>query len=111
MDFLHLLDLAPAPHPTKNRPSVKRLLNADGANLIAFTFSPGQSLPDHRSAHPVTLQALTGELTVSVDGSTHTLTPGTIIHINAQHTHRVDSVLESGDAVLLLSMLTGEKVS
>lgn len=48
--------LTPAPDPSRSRPSATRLLQGDGANVIAFGFAPGQDLPDHKSAHPITVQ-------------------------------------------------------
>lgn len=62
---IDVLSLAAPPDPEhpRGRPAVKRLMVGDGANLIAFTFAPGQSFPDHSVAHPITVQCLSGELT------------------------------------------------
>lgn len=109
MTTLRLLDDSPPPQPDKSRPAVKRLLQGDGANLIAFTFSAGQSLPDHRAAHPITVQCLSGVLDFGCAGETVRLEPGVITHLPAGLTHRVDCPAgASGPAVLLLTMLTGE---
>lgn len=110
MTVFNILHEAPAAQPEKKRPSVKRLLQGNGANLIAFTFSPGQSLPDHRSAHPITVTAFSGQLTFSYGDETHMLNPGVTVHLDAHITHRVDCPEDSTDnAVMLLTMLTGEK--
>lgn len=124
---LDVLAFAPAADPERRngRPSVKRLLQADGANLIAFTFAPGQSLPEHTAAHPITVQCLSGLLTFTCEGEMNVLRPGLVIHCRAHVEHRVDcleepagSGLEGGSAqeggpaavsVLLLTMLTGER--
>lgn len=112
MTVFNVLHDAPTPQPDKNRPGVKRLLQGDGANLIAFTFSPGQSLPDHRAAHPITVTAFSGQLTFSYGEETFELSPGVTVHLEAGVTHRVDCPAEStDDAVMLLTMLTGEKHS
>lgn len=112
MTVFDVLRDAPPAQPDKPRPGVKRLLQGDGANLIAFTFSPGQSFADHSSVHPITVTALSGTLTFSYDGETYDLTPGVVIHLDAKVMHRVDCPAEStGDAVMLLTMLTGEKHS
>ncbi|GAA2095961.1 MULTISPECIES: cupin domain-containing protein [Brevibacterium] len=89
---IDVLAAAPAPDPQRRngRPSVKRLLQGDGANLIAFTFVPGQSLPEHTAAHPITVQCLSGTLTFTCEGQTTVLTPGTIVHCRAHVEHRVD---------------------
>jgi quercetin dioxygenase-like cupin family protein len=121
---LDVLALAPAPDPQRRngRPSVKRLLQGDGANLIAFTFAPGQSLPEHTAAHPITVQCLSGTLTFTCEGQTTVLTPGTIVHCRPHVEHRVDcpagptgtasgaeAEAAASGSVLLLTMLTGER--
>ncbi|MGD7000968.1 cupin domain-containing protein [Corynebacterium halotolerans] len=112
MTVLRALEDAPAPQPGKPRPAVTRLLQGDGANLIAFTFTPGQSLPDHRSAHPITVQCLAGSLDFGCNGETVQMSPGVVLHLPAQLTHRVDCPEDTeGEAVLLLMMLTGERPS
>ncbi|MGO1399314.1 MAG: cupin domain-containing protein [Brevibacterium yomogidense] len=109
---LDVLALAAPPQPghPRGRPAVKRLLQGDGANLIAFTFAPGQSFPDHSVAHPITVQCLSGELTFGCGGETIRLTPGTVVHCRERVLHRVDCSDDAPDAnVLLLTMLTGER--
>lgn len=109
---LDALALAAQPDPDhpRGRPAVKRLLQGDGANLIAFTFAPGQSFPDHSVAHPITVQCLSGELTFGCGGETIRLTPGTVLHCRERVLHRVDCPKSAPDAnVLLLTMLTGER--
>lgn len=110
MTTLNLLDDAPAPRPDKRRPSVKRLLRGDGANLIAFTFTPGQFLPDHKSAHPITVQCLSGTLDFGCGEETVRMSPGVVLHLREHVVHRVDCPEDAeGPAILLLSMLTGER--
>ncbi|AJE33514.1 hypothetical protein B842_08325 [Corynebacterium humireducens NBRC 106098 = DSM 45392] len=110
MTVLALADAAPTPDPSRPRPAVQRLLQGDGANLIAFTFAPGQELPDHRSAHPITVQCLEGVLDFTCGGETVRLAPGVVVHLRAQITHRVDCPADAPERnVLLLSMLTGER--
>ncbi len=111
MTVLPLTELAPTPNPARPRPAVKRLLQGDGANLIAFTFAPGQDLPDHEAAHPITVQCVSGTLDFGCDGETVRLSPGTVIHLREHVTHRVDCPADAPDEenVLLLSMLTGER--
>ena len=110
MTTLNLLDIAPDTDPQRPRPGVQRVLSTDGANLILFSFAPGQSLPDHKAAHPITVQTLRGQLNFTHGEETVTLTPGTIVHLPAYEVHKVEATAaESGDctpAVLLLTMLT-----
>lgn len=110
MTVLRLPEQAPEPRPEKPRPAVQRLLQGDGVNLIAFTFAPGQSLPEHRSAHPITVQCLVGVLDFGYGEQTVRMEPGVVVHLPAHLTHRVDCPGDADEnAVLLLSMLTGER--
>ncbi len=109
MTYLNLFEAAPTAQPDKPRPSVKRLLQGDGANLIVFTFSPGHSLPDHRAAHPIAVTSLRGNLSFGCGAESVQLVPGTVVHLKAHVTHRVDYPESAeGDAILLLTMLTSE---
>ena len=109
---LDLLAEAPEPNAQRPRPAVKRVLSADGGNLILFTFNAGQSLPDHKAAHPITVQTLRGEVLFTCEGKEVLLRPGQIIHLPAYVPHRVDAVKSDGDspAIMLLTMLTGETI-
>ncbi len=109
MTVLPLTELSPTPDPRRPRPAVARLLQGDGANLITFTFAPGQNLPDHRAAHPITVQCVSGTLDFGCGGETARLAPGTVIHLREHVVHRVDCPADAPDEanVLLLTMLTG----
>lgn len=111
MTVLPLPEVAPAPSPARPRPAVKRLLQGDGANLLTFTFAPGQDLPDHTSAHPITVQCITGTLDFGCGEQTIRMTPGMVIHLREHISHRVDCPADAPDDsnVLLLTMLTGER--
>lgn len=109
MTVLNLLDAAPAPREG-SRPGVQRLLQGDGANVIAFTFTAGQSLPDHQAAHPITVQCVQGGLDFTCGDETVRLAPGVVVHLRDHVVHRVDCPADAeGTSILLLSMLTGER--
>ena len=101
---LNLFAEAPEPHPTRPRPAVKRVLSADGANLILFSFLTGQDLPDHKAAHPITVQVLQGSVTFKCGEHGHVLTPGRIVHLPAYVPHAVTCSEEP--ALMLLTLLT-----
>lgn len=88
-------------------PAITRILNGDAAEFIMMTYAPGQVLPDHRAAHPITIQCLEGTLRLTVGEATYELEPGRVAHLRAQVVHRVECPEESPDRnVLLLTMLT-----
>lgn len=84
-DALTVVDVLGAdgavPDPSRDRGTVKRLLTGDGANLITFSFAPGQSWPDHQAAHPITVQCLGGTLDFTVGERTVRLDPGVVVHL------------------------------
>lgn len=86
-----------------DRPAVARLATADGVNLIAMRFRAGQVMDDHRAAHPITVQCLSGHIEFTVGDHVEKLVPGRIAHLPAMVPHRVEAV---EDSVFLLSMLT-----
>ncbi|MDK8468754.1 cupin domain-containing protein [Corynebacterium accolens] len=116
---LDLMALAPPTDPERKRPGVKRVLNGERANLILFSFSPGQTLPDHKAAHPIIVQAIRGEVNFTCGEKTVTLSPGNMVHLPAYTVHSVaaplpemdsDSPAQQADAqpaLMLLTMLTG----
>lgn len=104
---------ADAPEPrTGTPPSITRRLEGDGANLILMTFTPGQVLRSHTTAHPITLQTLRGTLKVTTKEEETVLLPGTVMHLRAMVVHEVAAPEDADERnVLLLTMLTGERHS
>ncbi|MEJ5998701.1 cupin domain-containing protein [Corynebacterium sp. H130] len=109
---MRLMEQAPEAQPERTRPAVQRLLQGDGANIIAFTFAPGQELPEHKAAHPITVQCLAGQLDFEVAGATTRLEPGVVVHLRDHIPHSVLCPADApGRSILLLTMLTGERHS
>jgi len=102
-----------APEPRQGTPpAITRKLEGDGANLIFLTFTPGQVLRSHTTAHPITVQALKGALILTTDDGDVALEPGTVVHLRAMIVHEVSAPEDAAETnVLLLSMLTGERHS
>lgn len=110
MQVIDCLQETPAADPNRSRPGVQRLLSAERANVITFRFLPGQSLPDHKAAHPITVQCLSGLLEFVCEDRTVTLTAGRVIHLPAMVVHAVYCPEDApADNILLLTMLTGEE--
>lgn len=103
-----VLSQAPPAASDRSSPVAKRLIQADGGNIIAFTFAPGQSMPEHQAAHPITVQCLSGQLSFTAGEETVSLQPGVVVHVPARLRHAVTCPAETaGSSVLLLTMLTG----
>ncbi|AZA08996.1 MULTISPECIES: cupin domain-containing protein [Corynebacterium] len=93
---------APAPSDRKV-PSVQRVLEAEGCNVILFRFRPGQELREHKAAWPITVQCLEGALEFGWQGQQITLTPGQMLYLPKMEPHWVRA---EQDAVLGLQMHT-----
>ncbi len=112
MTTIDIIRAAPDPKELGDKPAVQRVLQGDGANLILFTFAPGQSLKEHKAAHPITVQCVAGQLDFGCEGKIVELTPGTVLHLPAYVVHRIDCPETAAESnILLLTMLTGEKLS
>ena len=111
MTVLDLVEEAADANPDRRVPAVKRVLEGNGANIITFSFAPGQRLNDHKAAHPITVQCLTGTLDFTCGEETVRMTPGTVLHLDDHVVHRVDCPAYATEerSILLLHMLTGER--
>jgi quercetin dioxygenase-like cupin family protein len=109
----NIFSVADAPTPrTGTPPAISRKLEGDGANLIFLTFTPGQVLRSHTTAHPITVQTLKGTLHLTTDEGELVLEPGTVVHLRAMVVHEVSAPDDAAEEnVLLLTMLTGERHS
>lgn len=101
--ILDPLDLAPAAKEG-DYPAAKRIITADRATIVAFTFAKGQVLTDHHAPHPITVQTLAGDITFRVEGRDHALPPGRLIHVPETVIH---SVYANAESTFLLTLHTG----
>ena len=62
--------------PFEDKPQAKKLIDADGGNLILMELAAGQSWHEHHSVHPVVVQALKGKIDFRVKGQSVILVPG-----------------------------------
>lgn len=112
LTVLQLLEQAPASDPERDKPTVQRLLKGDGANLITFTFAPGQQLTEHKAAHPIIVQTMTGFVDFHCGEQTVRLFPGTVVHLPSYVPHAVAAPADAPEeSIMQLTMLTGERHS
>jgi quercetin dioxygenase-like cupin family protein len=85
---------------------VEVLLDHGAAKLAQVTLQPGAAMPAHAAPVPVTVQALSGQGELEIEGTRHPLRPGQIITMAAGAQHAVYA--GEGEAlVLLLHYLRG----
>ncbi len=96
--------------PGRPLPSTRRILKAEGVDLISFTFSPDQVLGDHRAAYPITVHCIAGEVDFTVGDQTLRMHTGTLLHLEEGILHHVSATPEATEAAtILVSLLTGER--
>ena len=68
------------------------VLSVGGVRVIALTFDQGQRMREHRSHHPVLLQALDGHVRVTTEGESHDLRPGGLLYLPNAQPHSVEAI-------------------
>jgi quercetin dioxygenase-like cupin family protein len=68
------------------------VLSVGGARVIVLAFDQGQHMKEHRSHHPLLLQALDGQVRVTAAGQTYDLGPGGLLYLPNALAHSVEAV-------------------
>ncbi|MCW4386311.1 AraC family ligand binding domain-containing protein [Salinibacterium sp. SYSU T00001] len=71
------------------------VLKSEDVRVIVLAFEAGHVMKDHAAPKTLIMQALDGELRVVSEGTTMTLTPGTIVRFSAGVRHEVEAVANS----------------
>ncbi len=101
--FIDVIAAAPAAKDGEF-PAAERVLTADGATIVVFTFAKGQRLDDHHAPHPLTVQVVEGCLKFTVEDREYHLKPGRVLHVPEGTMHSVEA--DHKDAVFLLMLST-----
>ena len=70
-----------------DRPKITVLHRGDSETVIRLAFRAGQSMPDHKAAHPIVVLGQAGTIEFTVEGVTSELVPGTAIRVSARVPH------------------------
>ena len=76
---------------TANRNAIT-LLKDHRLRLVLVVMHAGTVIPPHTAAGPITVQALQGHLTFSVESHDVPLSPGTLLTLEAGTPHRVEAI-------------------
>lgn len=79
---------AEAPIPPRGILS-QTLSEADGVELVMFSFAAGESLSEHTSARPAIIHFLRGEADLVLDGDEYDATAGTWARMPARLSHEI----------------------
>lgn len=82
----------------------RTLLNVDGVRVVVLAIAAGSGLAEHRTPkHPLLMQALDGEVRVTIAGEGTVLRPGDFLHLDAGVLHAVHADVDSKLGLLLLN--------
>lgn len=82
------------------------LLTAPGLRATLFRFAAGQELSEHTSPARVLVQVIAGECEFAVEGRSHLIRPGQLMHLPPKAPHAVKAVT---DLTLLVIQATPPK--
>ncbi|MBA3742791.1 cupin domain-containing protein [Sporichthya sp.] len=86
------------------KPHGHTVLDTDGVRFVVLGFAAGAALTEHRTPkNPLLMQALAGEVTVTVAGQDTVLRPGDFLHLDAGVLHAVRADVDSHLGLLLLN--------
>src|SRR5882724_9992558 len=68
------------------------VLSVGGARVIVLAFGRGQHMREHRSHHPILLQALDGKVRVTAAGQTFDLRPGGLLYLPNALAHSIEAL-------------------
>jgi len=80
----------------------RTLMKTKGGTVTVFAFDEGQSLSEHTAPFDALVQVLDGVLTVTIDGTEHSLKTGDVVLMPADIPH---GVIAPGKVTWMLVML------
>ncbi|HMN41278.1 MAG TPA: cupin domain-containing protein [Phycisphaerales bacterium] len=92
------------PTPARHGHRQKTLYKHGGRSIALFVMDPGAALAEHAAAGTVSIQAVEGELMVSVGGADQRLDPGHLLVMAPGTRHAVRA---AGPSVFLLQVSLG----
>ncbi len=70
----------------------RTVLSVGSARVVVLAFPRGHHMREHRSHHPLLLQALDGLVRVTADGQTYDVRPGGLLYLPNARPHSVEAL-------------------
>jgi quercetin dioxygenase-like cupin family protein len=93
--------------PERQGRSARTLVKDGPLRVVMIVLGAGESIPEHHADGPITVAAISGEISFHVAGTTEVLRPGDLLAVSPGIRHTVDS--DSGGAFLLTIVAPGEE--
>lgn len=81
-----------------------RLLEAPEVRVVHIALDDGQGLTEHLSPFPILVQVVSGSVDFEVNGQTHRMETGGLIHLPAKLLHAVTAI---GQARIQITLIKG----
>lgn len=100
-DFMEVVDLTITPTGAEARGSAS-VFKTDHIQLMRLVMTAGQTLPEHRVPGEITIQCMSGDITVTSGARSARLAPSQLVALEGNAPHAVQA---QTDAVLLVTLL------
>lgn len=84
------------------RVSPHTVYKAENFRVTELAFDESVVLSEHSSPHPVIVQVATGSIEVEVEGQTHRLDAGAVVHLEASVEHAVTALTQARILLIFL---------
>ena len=86
-----------------------RLLDAPDVRVVHIALDDGQELTEHLSPFPILVQVVSGSVDFEVNGETHRMDTGGLIHLPAKLLHAVTAIGQARIQIILLKGSVAQK--
>lgn len=71
----------------ETKPAVQVLLDTDSSREIRIVFKKGQVMKEHKTPFPIVVEIFDGRITFGVNGDSHNLKKGDLVHLDGNVPH------------------------
>ncbi|MDA8746032.1 cupin domain-containing protein [Rubripirellula amarantea] len=77
------------------QPKPKLLVQTGPMNVMRLVLPAGKGIPEHKAAKDITVQCVSGKVEFTSMGTTHTMTPGTMLFLPPEELHSLTAIEDS----------------